>query len=46
MTLLDMLLQPFQLEFMRYALIISVLVGDPDRTALLLPRPQGLVADG
>ena len=33
MTLLDALLQPFQLEFMRYALIISVLVAVP--TALL-----------
>jgi manganese/iron transport system permease protein len=33
MTLLDTLLQPFQLEFMRYALIISVLVAIP--TALL-----------
>jgi len=33
MTLLDSLLQPFQLEFMRYALIISVLVAVP--TALL-----------
>ena len=33
MTLLDMLLQPFQFEFMRYALIISVLVAIP--TALL-----------
>jgi manganese/iron transport system permease protein len=29
MTLLDALLQPFQLEFMRYALIISVLVAVP-----------------
>jgi manganese/iron transport system permease protein len=29
MTLLDTLLQPFQLEFMRYALIISVLVAIP-----------------
>jgi manganese/iron transport system permease protein len=33
MTLLDTLLQPFQLEFMRYALTISVLVAIP--TALL-----------
>jgi manganese/iron transport system permease protein len=33
MTLIDSLLQPFQLEFMRYALIISVLVAVP--TALL-----------
>ena len=33
MTLLDTLLQPFQLEFMRYALFISVLVAIP--TALL-----------
>jgi manganese/iron transport system permease protein len=33
MTLLDTLLQPFQFEFMRYALIISVLVAIP--TALL-----------
>ena len=33
MTLLEQLLQPFQLEFMRYALIISVLVAVP--TALL-----------
>jgi manganese/iron transport system permease protein len=33
MTLFDSLLQPFQLEFMRYALIISVLVAVP--TALL-----------
>ena len=33
MTLLEQLLQPFQLEFMRYALIISVLVAIP--TALL-----------
>jgi manganese/iron transport system permease protein len=29
MTLLDSLLQPFQLEFMRYALVISVLVAIP-----------------
>ena len=33
MTLLDTLLQPFQFEFMRYALIIAVLVAIP--TALL-----------
>jgi manganese/iron transport system permease protein len=33
MTLFEQLLQPFQLEFMRYALIISVLVAVP--TALL-----------
>ena len=30
MTLLDTLLQPFQFEFMRYALIISVLVAIAD----------------
>ncbi|RCS22298.1 metal ABC transporter permease [Phyllobacterium salinisoli] len=33
MSLFDMLLQPFQFEFMRYALVISVLVAIP--TALL-----------